>query len=63
MLIQLRRPRMNCPNNWPATIEMLEEYVSRVRIMKVMQECPLEGWVKYNTDGARGNPGTNSYAF
>jgi len=63
-LIKVRRPWMNVSGRWEVMIKELEEYCTGMVAKKVKWECPPEGWIKYNTDGAsRGNPGLSSYAF
>ncbi|KAH0777307.1 hypothetical protein KY290_008718 [Solanum tuberosum] len=64
MLIKVRRPKMICSGNWPIMLKELEGYCPSVKVTQIKWEFPLEGWIKYNTDGAsRGNPGLSSYAF
>lgn len=45
-------------------IKGLETRCPWLKVTKVLWEFLLEGWYKYDTDGAsRGNPGLSSYAF
>lgn len=37
---------------------MMEQYLPKLKITKVVWEYPTTGWIKVNTNGAcRGNPG------
>ncbi|XP_070039282.1 uncharacterized protein [Nicotiana tomentosiformis] len=54
----------NVPHKWPDQIDMLENYMPKLKITKVHWEYSSPGWVKVNTNGAsRGNPGRSSIGF
>lgn len=43
---------------------MMENYTLKLKVHKVLWEFPMDGWIKFNTDGAsRGNPGRSSIGF
>lgn len=52
------------PHKWPELIDMMEKHTPKLRVTKVMWECPSPRWAKINTDGAcRGNPDRRSIRF
>ncbi|XP_070048893.1 uncharacterized protein [Nicotiana tomentosiformis] len=64
-LVKLRKPAMqNVPHKWPDLIRKMEQYTPDLKVTKVIWECPIEGWIKVNTDGAsRGNSERSSIGF
>lgn len=64
-MIKFRKPGLHhIPHKWPDQIEMLENYMPKLKVTKVLWECPSPRWVKVNIDGAsRGNPGRSSIGF
>ncbi|XP_055815758.1 uncharacterized protein LOC129885490 [Solanum dulcamara] len=64
MMLQMRKPNMKCPCNWPDMIKELKSYSPKMKAIRVLWDFPPVGWLKYNIDGAsRGNPSISSYAF
>uniref|UniRef100_A0A3Q7IXR0 Reverse transcriptase domain-containing protein n=1 Tax=Solanum lycopersicum TaxID=4081 RepID=A0A3Q7IXR0_SOLLC len=60
----LRHPRRKGPSDCPGMLRVLENYRPMMKVIKVLWECPPEGWLKHNTGAvSRGNLGLSSYAF
>lgn len=52
------------PHKWHALLSMMENYIPRLKVDKVVWELPGEGCLKVNTDGAsRGNPGRSAIGY
>ncbi|XP_075082707.1 uncharacterized protein LOC142166891 [Nicotiana tabacum] len=52
------------PHRWTDVLHMMENYTPKLKIVKVLWEFPMIGWIKINTDGAStGNPGRSSIGF
>ncbi|XP_060195488.1 uncharacterized protein LOC132624780 [Lycium barbarum] len=64
-LVKLRKPGIrSVPHRWLEMLKILENFVPKLQITKVMWTLPAVGIWKCNTDGAtRGNPGRSAYAF
>lgn len=54
----------NVPHKWPDLIRKMEQYTPDLKVTKVIWECPIEGWIKVNTDGAsKGSSERSSIGF
>lgn len=58
-LIKMKFPWMkNIPLHWEGMFDMLKGYKPKLYYSLVKCNCPEDGWVKCNTNGAsKGNPG------
>ncbi|XP_060177980.1 uncharacterized protein LOC132607916 [Lycium barbarum] len=64
-LVKLRKPCIQkVPHRWPEILHILESFVPKLKVTKVVWSFPMESAWKCNADGAtRGNPGRSSFAF
>ncbi|XP_075082019.1 uncharacterized protein LOC142166532 [Nicotiana tabacum] len=64
-LVKFRKPSLlHVPHKWPDLVTMMEQYLPKLKITKVLWEFPTAGWIKLNTDGvSRGNPGRSVIGF
>lgn len=64
-LVRVRKPQLhNVPHKWPDLLYVLENYIPKLKIDKVMWEFPIEGWTKIDKDGAsKGNPGRSAIGY
>ncbi|KAK4378807.1 hypothetical protein RND71_000669 [Anisodus tanguticus] len=64
-LVRLRKPGIkSVSHRWHDILQILENFIPKLQVTKVMWHLPPEGYCKCNTDGAtRGNPGRSSFAF
>ncbi|XP_060211977.1 uncharacterized protein LOC132639556 [Lycium barbarum] len=64
-LVKLRKPGIrSVPHRWLEMLKILENFVPKLQITKVLWTLPAAGIWKCNTDGAtKGNPDRSAYAF
>lgn len=64
MLLKVRNPKLQFPYACPDIFKELKGSRPKVKVTKVWWKIPMEGQIKYNSDGAsRKNPGNSSYSF
>nr|XP_016466227.1 PREDICTED: uncharacterized protein LOC107788988 [Nicotiana tabacum] len=64
-LVRLRKSSLqNVPHKWPDLLHVMEHYMQKLKVTKVLWELPEQYWVKVNTDGtSRGNSRRSYFGF